>query len=241
MKELLSRIGIGAATVDTVLPKNSFRVGERFDARIDVEGGSVEQRVDDIYFMFVTMYKTEEGYATGVIERTKAADGFTIGASEKKSLPVTAQIPYHTPLTLGHTNVWLKTGLDVELAIDPSDRDTLRIEPDERLGALFEALETLGFHLHGGDCKQVMSGLAPSFVQELAFKPAGGTYAGKLNELELVCNSSENEVEVVMEIDARMGGVAGMLGGEHEQKRRFKFQEGNPEEIRQRVAELLPG
>ena len=240
MKEFLSRIGIGAAKVDTVLPNNRCRLGETIDARVDVQGGSSAQKIDDVYLAFVTRYRTEEGYASGVVATTRAAHAFEIQPGEKKSFPVSLQVPYHTPLSVGHTQVWLKTGLDVEWAVDPSDSDALAVEPDERLSALFQAVQSLGFALRGAECKHVRSGFSAQFAQELEFKPTGGPYAGRVQELEMICLCSPSDVQVRMEVDSRMGGLGGLLMGEIEQKRGFTFQSADADQLRSKLQQLLP-
>lgn len=48
MKKVLASIGIGNATVDTVLPSTTVTPGESVDAEVRIEGGDAEQAVDRI-------------------------------------------------------------------------------------------------------------------------------------------------------------------------------------------------
>lgn len=48
MKKILASIGIGSATVDTVLPSTTVTPGETVDAEINISGGSAEQDIRSI-------------------------------------------------------------------------------------------------------------------------------------------------------------------------------------------------
>jgi len=128
MKRVLTSLGIGAATVDTVLP-TTLTAGESVDARVDVTGGNDSQEVDGIYFALETRYETDDSTGTAKIDTFRLADPFTIEPDEERSFTVSVDVPYHTPVTLGKTKVWLDTGLDIDWAVDPDDRDPSRSSP----------------------------------------------------------------------------------------------------------------
>lgn len=240
MSSLLSRIGIGAAKVDTVLKQETVIPGQNVEASIHVEGGSTAQDVDAINLVLATMYKTDEGTGMGLLSQQRANKSFTIEPGETRSFDVEIVVPYETPLTVGHTRVWLRTGLDIDWSLDPGDDDQLQVKPDKRVTALFGAIEQLGFGIHDAECKQVLSGFKTSFAQELAFKPRGGNYAGRVNELEVVVRPEADHVEALLEVDARLGGLGGMLGGEIEQKRRIRFTGTDVDAIREQIKAQLP-
>lgn len=225
MKKLLSRIGIGAADVDAVLPKASFELGETLAVEVNVHGGAVEQEIRGIDLALLTIYEANDRYSTGIIKEVKFRQPFTIAPGEEKSFSVPLTIPYSSPLTLGATKVWLKTGLDIEWSVDPKDQDDIQVRPDDRMRALFDALESLGFTLRSAYCEGAGMMFQRPFVQELAFLPSASVFRGRVNEIELICDCSEGQVTVFVEVDRRARGLLGMLGGELESKNRYSFTE----------------
>lgn len=211
MKQILSRVGIGSARVDTVLPKTTLSAGESVDAEVRVEGGSSEQEVDAIYFALLTRYKTDDSVRTGVIDKFQVADPFTIGPDEERTFPVTIDVPLDAPITAGRTNVWLETGLDIDWSVDPEDEDPVQVEPGPRLGAFMDALDSLGFRLRSAECEQAPRSIFPGrFVQELEFVPHAGPFAGALDELEVVPTETGTGLDVKLEIDRRGGLLSEM-------------------------------
>lgn len=213
MKNILSSVGIGAAEVDTILPKTTLRPGETVEAEVEVRGGSTEQDVDDIYFALITSYRTEDGRKSKVIDKFRLTESFTIAPDEERTFPVEFTIPYGTPTTMGHTDVWVETGLDIDWALDPEDKDYIDVEPSPRLEAVFDAVESLGFSFHTAECQADPYGTFTSqrsFIQEFEFKPHSGPFAGDFDELELVPHESEGELTVHVEIDKRGGLLAEM-------------------------------
>lgn len=239
MTSVLSRIGIGAAKVETILNQNAAAPGDQIGATVHVEGGNEAQDIDAINLVLMTTYRTDDGVSIGVLSSQKANEAFTIKPGEKKAFDVRVAIPRQTPLTIGRTNVWLRTGLDIEWALDPRDQDQLQIVPNPHMQTLFEAVENLGFDLHEAECKQVLSGFNLTFAQELEFKPKRGPYAGHINEIELVMQPGEHSMDVRMEVDARMSGIGGLLGGETESKRGFSFNELDRESVEKQVEACL--
>ncbi|WP_254544146.1 sporulation protein [Halomarina pelagica] len=213
MKRILSSIGIGAATVDTVLPSATLTAGEPVEARVDVRGGSTEQEVDSIYFALLTRYATDEGYSTGLVHKFTLAESFAIAPDEERSFDVTIDVPPETPVTLGRTDVWVETGLDIKLAVDPDDTDPVEVHPGPRMRTLFDAVEDLGFTLRTAECRAAPGGLfgGRRFVQEFEFRPTSGPFAGTLDELEVVCLPSADALEVRLEIDRRGGLLSEMM------------------------------
>ena len=132
-KKLLSSVGVGAAKVDTKLYKTNFTVGEKLEGVVMIQGGQVEQEIDSIYLSLLSEYEDEiddkKIKRTAVIEKFELLQAFTIGVNEQREVPFSFHIPYSTPATLGKTNVWIQTGLDIKMAVDPQDRDYIKVKP----------------------------------------------------------------------------------------------------------------
>jgi len=89
MKKLLSSIGVGSASVDTILADDEVQPGEQVDLTVDIEG---------IYFLLETKCRSDEGeYETETIEETKAVESFTIDPGERRELPASMTLPRVTP------------------------------------------------------------------------------------------------------------------------------------------------
>ncbi|WP_435349686.1 sporulation protein [Haloarchaeobius sp. HRN-SO-5] len=238
MKRVLSSIGIGSATVDTVLPKTSFTPGETVEATVEIEGGSSEQDIEQINFAMMTRYRTEDGYEKAVIERFGVGENFTIDEGEHRSVPVEVTVPYGTPLTMGSVKVWLKTGLDIDWALDPKDTDHVEVTPDARMSALFDAVEDLGFVFHSTEVERASFGHSHPFVQEFEFKPRSGPFTGALDELEVICAPSENAVEAYLEIDRR-GGLLSEMTDTDESRARLTVDGTDTDAIRSELRTLV--
>jgi sporulation-control protein len=210
MDRILSKVGIGAAEVDTVFPKTTVRTGESVDVRVDIEGGTTEQEIDGIYFDLAASYQTDSGTETFRVASVEATESMTIGPDDERSLPATLAIPRETPLTnvLGSdiptTDVWLDTGLDIDLAVDPDDRDAITVQPGGRVRRLFEALDTLGFRLHDMEYKSAPATerrFGPPLVQEFELIPREAPFVGQMEELEVVPVPLEKECRAYVSVD----------------------------------------
>jgi sporulation-control protein len=221
MRNVLARIGIGAATVDTVLPTTTLTQGESVEVRVEMHGGSTEQEVDAVYLALKTMYRDDQeafGESTeragGTVSKTRITEPFTLGPDEERTVEVTVEVPRETPVTLGETQVWLDTGLDVSRALDPDDRDHVDVVPGPHLDALIDALDELGFALHSVSCRSAEDGFFPTPEQEFGFRPRDGQYAEALDELELVATPADHGLDVVLGVDRREGLLSTVTDGD---------------------------
>lgn len=213
MKNVLASIGIGNATVDTVLPSGSVTPGETVDAEVHVAGGSTEQEVGAIRFEIETQYRTEDGYREADVHRFGLTDDLTVEPDDERTFPVEIEVPYGTPVTVGNVDVWVETELDIDWAVDPEDKDYLDVEPTPRLRAAFDALEDLGFSFYSAECEADpygRYGAGQSFVQEFEFRPQAGPFRGDLDEVELVARESADELTLFVEVDRRGGLLSEM-------------------------------
>lgn len=268
-KRMLSSIGIGAAKVDTVLEKDEFVPGETVEAVVKITGGSTEQEISGLYFSIHSSYQglievevesdeEEEGFMaeepeveeeevtrTALLGEFKVADEFTIGPEEEREIPLSFELPLHTPLTMGKTKVWIRTGLDIQRGKDAGDRDYIQVVPGELMQALFEALSERGFELMSADCEEVGKHGSDSlpFVQEFEFKAFSGPFHGRLDELELVCfPDGEDCLEVFMDVDRKvrnLGSLIAELLDADETRIKFDFCQDDLESLPDRLHELI--
>ncbi|MDW4527044.1 sporulation protein [Rossellomorea marisflavi] len=216
--KVLATIGIGAATVDTVLEKSHYVAGERIQGMIGIKGGSTQQEVDAIYLTLHTTYIRESDDKKftdqAIIQKIEVAEPFIIKENERKEIPFAFDLSYETPVTYGNTKVWVSTGMDIKNSIDPKDKDYIEIAPHPLKESVLSAIQELGFRTRKVECEQAPKRLRRHFpfIQEFEFVPMSGAYAGKLDELEVIFNEqSKDRVEILLEVDRRARGLGGFL------------------------------
>ncbi len=216
--KIFASVGIGAAKVDTKLERDTVAPGEEIRGVVEIQGGNLEQQIDAIYLTLNTSYIVEKNdkrfHQTGQIDRFRLTEPFTIRPNERKQIPISFRLPSDTPLTIGRTKVWVATGLDVKNAVDPTDKDYLRVVPNQLMESVFNAVSDMGFRLREAECEQAPYRLRRRlpFIQEFEFVPISGAFRGRLDELELVFfPNSSSDMEIMMQVDRRARGLTGLL------------------------------
>ncbi|WP_323677184.1 sporulation protein [Halorubellus sp. PRR65] len=238
MKRILSSVGIGSATVDTVLPRTTLRPGETVAATVDVEGGSTEQEIDRVDFAFVTRYRDDEGYESTVLGTSTLRESFTVGEGERREFSVDLEVPRSTPVTRGGPTVHLKTGLDIDWAVDPTDEDPIEVEPTERMQAVFDAADALGLSFSTSECQRAAWGTSQPFLQEFEFRARSGPYASDLDEIELVFVPGGDALTVQAEVDRR-GGLLAEMAETDERRARFDLATADAEDAERKLADTI--
>lgn len=216
--KVFASVGIGSAKVDTKLENDTLTAGEQVRGVVEIQGGNVEQKVDEIYLTLNTTYIKESDdkkyTVSAMIDRFRLVDSFTISPNERKEIPFSFQLPTDTPISIGRTRIWVATGLDIKNAVDPTDKDYISVVPNALVSAVFQAVEELGFRMREADCQEAPYRLRKRlpFIQEFEFVPTSGPFRGKLDELELVFHDiTDNQMDVYMQVDRRARGLGGFL------------------------------
>ncbi|WP_445358188.1 sporulation protein [Microbulbifer sp. ANSA005] len=215
-QKLKASIGIGAAKVDTVLQNSEQVQGGIIEGAIHIIGGDIDQQVDAISLKLCTEIKveTDEGvsHERFVLNELQVQDPFTIGAGESREVPFQLALHEETPVTVLNTRknksyVWLETSLDIDFALDPKDRDPLRIRPLPVVEKVLSMIEESGFKMVKADVeKGHLRG--NNFVsrsgcyQEIEFK-SSGLLTSKEIELSFIVDGEQ--VHCLAEIDRRFG------------------------------------
>lgn len=213
-KKLLAAAGIGGARVDTRLHPRQLYPGQPFEAIIHVQGGEVAQFIDgiDLGLMARAKMSTDQGECLGNIclARWRIDANFEIQPGKERELPFRALLHPETPFTQlptrnNQSRVWLTTGVDIDLAANPTDSDNLDILPTPVLQHILAAMESLGFCLSKADV-EVGYLRTSTFTsrsgcyQELEFRPRARGCAS-LNEVEISLVCDERETHVLIELD----------------------------------------
>lgn len=214
-KKVLASVGIGSAKVDTRLDHPRVSPGETISGVMHIQGGQLDQQIESIYVYLKTEYLKEENDKkmtyTAEIAKYHITDGFLLRAGEGREVTFTLGIPEHAPLSLQSTPVWLETGLDIDMAVDPRDRDQIDIVAGPNVATVMEALSELGFRLRevSNDYSPNLGGQLP-FVQEFEYVPTTN-FHGALDELEVLYFPRGDDLELFLQIDRRARGFKGKL------------------------------
>jgi len=217
--KLLASIGIGGATIDTVLDDPYTGLGSRLCGRMVVKGGSVDQEITEIAAEIFTQVLVEVN-GNRVKENRRIADyqlarGFRIGAGERRELPFAIDLPLHTPVALGrrHSSAWLRTRLDIPMAIDAKDKDALIIQPAPVQIDTLNAMLSLGFQLYKTDVEHRPRWAGGhGFVQEFEFRPASRSGRRTFDEVELVFQpDGSGGFTLLVQVDRSARSLMGML------------------------------
>ncbi|MFD2180345.1 sporulation protein [Veronia pacifica] len=219
-RKILASVGIGAAKVDTVLHTEHLYPGQNFSGEILIEGGDVEQDISGLDLALMTKVKVEtedDGvqYQNFCIDNWHLSDSFTLQPGEKRALPFEATLPSETPVTELPTSknkcvVWIQTGLNIDMAIDASDKDYLYVYPNDVIQAFMAAMEEFGYSMAKADVEKGYLN-AGSFnsssgcYQELEYRPGGFTLFG-IKEVEFSFVPEVHQTHVLIELDRAFTG-----------------------------------
>ncbi|WP_105168224.1 sporulation protein [Pseudoalteromonas sp. T1lg23B] len=252
-KKVLSSVGIGAAKIDAVLDHNEVAPGDELTGVIKVVGGNVAQEINKIDLDVVCNYTVEvetedDEVVTEVREYTLSRfvldEKFTIEPAEHREFPFVLELSEDAPITVGHSKTWLETNLDIDMALDKSDKDYVYVVPNTLQQAVIDALEALGFKLYEADCEGIdsVSFAKLPFVQELEFKTISGQFHGRFDEVELVFFNRGEQLEVIFEIDRKARGFVSFFKEAldlDESKARLVIADDDLEHLEDMISQLL--
>ncbi len=215
--KFLSKVGIGAAKVDTILKNPALMRGEFLTGEIHMTGGKIAQEVKQVYLELYTNYhyemaNGEMSITSFVLHRLNIAESFTLEAGEEAVWDFEIEVPLTTPVTMDSPNVWLRTGLDVAWSWDPKDNDVVQILADPATEHVLGAAEALGFvHTHeSGECFPMDNPFGVPFVQQFILR-GSGKIGRHIEELSLLIGADGEGAEVLMEVDRRNRGFGGWV------------------------------
>lgn len=210
-KNLLARVGVGAATVDTRLAESQVAPGDLLQGEVVVSGGAIAQEIDRITLALVTSFRHDDLYESHVLTEHTLGQRIELQAGETRTYPFEFRIPDSTPLSLGDQQISLRTSLDISSSIDPKDADALLVVPHPLMQRVLDTLADLGFQLYNVECSYNprLGGEVP-FIQTLEFQPYGH-YRQQIEDLELIFQLHEGVLDVWLEIDQRARGLEALF------------------------------
>ncbi|WP_033344741.1 sporulation protein [Catenuloplanes japonicus] len=216
-KKMLSALGVGGPSIDTVLANPNTRPGLTLDGQVNIIGGTTAVDIEHVALGLVTRVEVE-GHDTewdSVMEfhRVVVAGAFRLEANERRQLPVRFPIPWETPVTdvygqrLRGMTMGLRTELSVMRAVDKGDLDPIYVHPLPIQEKILDAFMRLGFHFKNADLERGrITGVNQQlpFYQEIEFYPPA-QYQGTINEVELTFVTNPQGMDIVLEFDKRGG------------------------------------
>ena len=217
-KKMFAKMGIGSAKVDAVLDTDHFAPGGRVEGRVKISGGKVEQEISAIDLKLMTLAKSEgeeiDVESGHTLASYRVAEPFVLKPGDELEMPFSFDLHPETPITVvdvakNKCKVWLETSLDIDMALDPTDRDYLNIHPSPIMHHVMNAMTNNGFKMVKADVEvgyingagfQSQSGC----YQELEYKPPG--FGFSIQEVELSFIPEAHRLHVLIEVDRTFGG-----------------------------------
>jgi len=215
LKSFLRALGVGGAEIDAVLDNDRVQPGGTLTGTLHIRGGeagkTANRAIVELAARVTRKMGDHEVPADEAIAGVELPGPIPLG--REHALPFRLDVPLHTPVTAygGRNFVWLRSGLDVPWAVDPSDTDRLDIVPTQAQANVVDAMGSLGFRLYKVDIEPRSSWFGRRWVQEFEFRPAS---YGQLryDEVEIVFeNQRGTQVEVLMQLDRSARGLGGLL------------------------------
>ncbi|MGR3464468.1 sporulation protein [Limimaricola sp.] len=207
LNKVLTRLGIGGATVDAVLDDDEIEVGGRLRAEIRITGGATRQEIRAASLELVTRCLVEgpgdSKMHSDIVLAAGEVEIGTVEPGEEMSFRIEMQVPASAPVSIGSTRSFLRTRLDVPGAVDPRDSDAVTILPNRSMMAVIEGIQNAGFRLAETEV-EYQPRRDPPFVQEFDFRPSGFGDFG-IEEVEISFRPLPRGVEVLLTVDNRGG------------------------------------
>lgn len=220
-KKMFASVGIGGAKVNTTILTENLYPGCEFDIQIDIEGGSTEQNIEDINLslMCESDYEVEdfdgdeyEGAEYHSLQEWQIPINSQIAPNEEISHTITLTLDLEAPVTVdiggrNYSKVWLQTGMEIDNALDDTDRDFLFIHPTPLQAAFLNAMIESGYQLHkidieSGDISNQEFESKFNFYQEFEFRLDHSGFFG-IQEVELSFVAGEDSTGIYVQVDRK--------------------------------------
>lgn len=209
--KVLSSLGFGGISVDTVLQDDTLAPGDTLRAEVRITGGQSAREIRAAHLSLLTRCLVEgpggKRHGDIMLVEGRAPIG-RIEANETLTLPIEMDLPAAAPISIGSTATRLETRLEVAGAVDPRDSDPLTIRPGPTMARVLQGIEAAGFRLAETEV-EYRPHHEPAFLQEFDFRPTGLGDLG-IEEVEAAFLPIPGGVELLLTVDRR-GGL--FLGG----------------------------
>ncbi|WP_419095809.1 sporulation protein [Halalkalibacter suaedae] len=125
IKKYLSRLGVGSAKVDLILPKKTYRPGENIKGCLKIIGGTIQQQVSRIDSDLVLINQTKGtekvvGFKTILSKRQ-------INSTEEHEILFAFKVPPEVPVSSDEISYRFDTKLTFNKGVESMDCDIIKI------------------------------------------------------------------------------------------------------------------
>ncbi|MGE5628303.1 MAG: sporulation protein [Solirubrobacterales bacterium] len=202
--KLMANIGIGSASVDTIIENSKICAGDEIRGYINIKGGKIPQKFEDIYIYVMTKVEKENNNVKYIgkekVQKIVIPVSKTISSTDDIKIPFNFILSKQTPITTLKTPVWIHTGLDIKSAIDPKDNDSLQISPHPYFQLVLNAIERLELIIYRAVNVEDFYYSSYPFLQEIEFRPTG-SLKYELENLKLLYVLYDDHLELIMEVN----------------------------------------
>lgn len=214
-KKAMASLGVGGVKLNAIVENTNVRAGSQISGYVDVQGGNVEQHIENLNICVMTKYEEEvddnKRYQNATIQTISLNLNRTVLPKEHFQVPFSFSLTLQAPISSNKTLVWLNSSLDIEMALDPTDIDNLKVIPHPYVETTLEAIESLGFRLKEVKNEKMNIDNGMPFGQVFEFSPINGVFRSKLDEIEVIFVPSEYGIRLVMEIDRKSNNLKTFL------------------------------
>lgn len=209
INRIMATVGIGNASVDTIIENPSLCAGGDVRGSITIKGGIAPQKIDEIYLYVMTKVEKESNNLKITkkekVQKVALPVNKTIVPGENINIPFNFSLNRQTPFTTLKTPVWIHTGLDIKSALDPKDNDSLKICAGTYLQTVLNAFERLELVIYKVENIEDLYYSLP-FLQQIEFRPTG-SLKYDIDYLKMVYIHHDTNLELIMDIGNTGKGV----------------------------------
>ncbi|SDC41343.1 sporulation-control protein [Melghirimyces thermohalophilus] len=194
IKNLMAKLGKGAARVDLVLDQEDYLPGDLVTGELVIQGGTVEQKINEILVDLTLLIRVKGKDFSHLIQQFPFYESFTIQPGEQKRFPFSCELPRDLPVSGNQVAYFFVTHLDIASGVDHSDRDYIQIHPPSSLQKVLDALNELGLR------EKYESRSFNGYAQEFELFPT--TFLnGQVEEVEFVAGVETSGLRLLLEVD----------------------------------------
>ncbi len=128
-------LGVKSVQIDTIFDRKTIELGNILSGKVELVGTVKDVEINEIIFELVTEYKDviddEEIISSKVLAEYSIAKNIYLAEDEEVKIKFELEIPVNIPITSKANQMWINTRVDIPMAIDPKDRDYIKILPND--------------------------------------------------------------------------------------------------------------
>jgi sporulation-control protein len=125
LRKYMSLLGVGSATIDLILPKETYHHGEFIEGIFMIKGGTVDQQIKRIECDLVMTDLTNGNEK--VIDTTTILTSKLIQSEESDQLTFTFKLADYIPISTEERSYRFKTRLTFNEGVESKDQDIIQI------------------------------------------------------------------------------------------------------------------